>query len=77
MGRWLHEERGLALKPGARIRSTGRPFTFLGYRIDREGVEPSAKMMRRFEHKVRRAAARGPDALRRTLVAYRGMVTFG
>lgn len=70
---WLKEHRRLALKHGG-IGSTRAPVVFLGYRIGRAGITPSRKLRRRMHKNVRRAAARGPDAIVRTVRSYRGLL---
>ena len=74
---WLHTQRGLRLKdPAARPRDNRQPMTFLGYRVSRSGVAPSKKLRRNFRRNLRRAAESGPEALRRTVSSYRGLLAF-
>ena len=74
---WLARERGLALKAGCgTVTPTGQARVFLGYRVSRAGISPGRKLRRDFRRKVRAAAERGPEALQRTIAAYRGMLTF-
>lgn len=71
---WLAEERGLTLNPkhGA-VQSTRRGCVFLGYRVTRAGLRPGPKMRRRMPRRLAEAAKHGPDALARTVAAYRGL----
>ena len=55
---------------------TTAPGVFVGYRISRAGITPSRKLRRRLPAKVRSAAARGEDALFRTITSYRGLLLF-
>lgn len=72
---WLQAHRRLVLNPKhGDIGSTQAPTVFLGYRIARAGVTPSRKLRRRMYMNVQRAAARGPDALVRTVRSYRGLL---
>jgi RNA-directed DNA polymerase len=74
---WLAEHRGLALNPRHRqIQSNQEPAVFLGYRVSRSGITPSRKLRRRMKQNLRKAAARGPRALTRTVAAYKGFMTF-
>jgi len=74
---WLDRERNLVLKAGCgEVLSTSQPRVFLGYRVSRAGVSPGRKLRRDFRRRVRAAAERGPEALVRTMRAYRGMLTF-
>jgi hypothetical protein len=66
---WLSVERGL-------VRPAREPATFLGYRIATAGITPGRKLRRRFDSRVRRAAASGETALERCLVSYRGLLCF-
>ena len=72
----LAEHRRLTLNPG-HVVETAEPCTFLGYRVSRAGLAPGNKLRRRLPERVRRAARRGPQALERTLQAYRALVAFG
>ncbi|MEM7200627.1 MAG: hypothetical protein AAF628_10200 [Planctomycetota bacterium] len=75
---WLWAARRLTLKSkGPRPVATAEPFVFLGHRISRAGISPSRKLRRRLAGRVRAAAERGPEALRRTIAAYRGLMLFG
>jgi hypothetical protein len=74
---WLAEHRALGLNPRHhRIESGPEPAVFLGYRVSRAGLGPSRRMRRRMRGRIRAAAKRGPEALRRTLVSYRGLLQF-
>ncbi len=74
---WLHRHRSLRLKDrGTQVVSTAQSCVFLGYRVSRSGLSPSRKLRRRFEERMRQAAARGPESFERTLVAYRGLLLF-
>jgi hypothetical protein len=74
---WLARERALALNPAHnRIEHAAEPAVFLGYRISRGGIGPSRRLRRRLRARIRVAAAHGPEALRRTLVSYRGLLRF-
>ena len=73
----LFKERGLLLNPKRRaVHPTSEPSTFLGYRVSRAGLLPGPKIKRRMPRRLQAAAARGPDALIRTLRSYRGIVSF-
>jgi len=75
---WLAEHRRLRLNPKCwHVQRTSDPSVFLGYRVTRGGVTPSRKLRRRIRRKVRAAAAKGPQALQRTVAAYRGLMSFG
>lgn len=75
---WLWQARRLRLKPGCgRIEPTTQPCTFLGYRVSRAGLALGKAARRRMRGRLRAAAARGPEALERALVAYRTLVGFG
>ena len=72
---WLAAERHLTLKPSrAGITSTRTATTALGQRISRAGLAPGPKLRRRMRRRLREAIRKGPDALRRTLSTYRGMI---
>ena len=74
---WLAHERGLALNPKHQEVVPGRaPSVFLGYRITRAGIAPSRKLRRRMRGRVRAAAARGEQALIRSIRSYRGLLLF-
>lgn len=76
--RWLWDHRRLRLNPKRwHVRPTNEPSVFLGYRVTRGGIESSRKLMRRLQGNVRKAAAKGPQALERTLASYRGLLSFG
>jgi hypothetical protein len=49
---------------------------FLGYRVSRSGVAASRKLRRRMADRLRQAARQGPEALLRSLGAYRGLMLF-
>lgn len=75
---WLREHRFQELDPKRRhVVSTREACVYLGYRVSRAGITPSRKLRRRFQRRVAAAAQRGPEALRRTLIAYRGLLGFG
>ena len=77
VARWLADERRLTLKrPDQQPAATTVPCTWLGYRVSRAGFSPGRKMRRRVVRNVRRAAAKGNDALERTLASYRGLFAF-
>lgn len=74
---WLRQERGLALNPKHQaVIPTTHPGVFVGYRISRAGITPSRKLRRRLGSRVKAAAARGEDALMRTITSYRGLLLF-
>ena len=73
---WLWRQRRLRLKQRGRVMPTAAPATFLGTRVSRSGFRPGRKAKRRMRARVRAAAERGPDRLRRTLMAYRGLFLF-
>jgi RNA-directed DNA polymerase len=74
---WVGRERGLALNPKRGHVVPGRePVVFLGYRVSPAGTAPSRKLRRRMARRLRHAARKGPDALRRTLASYRGLLLF-
>ena len=74
---WLARERALALNPlHDRIERAADPAVFLGYRVSRAGTGPSRRLRRRLRARIRAAAGHGPEALRRTLVSYRGLLSF-
>jgi hypothetical protein len=73
--RWIERERGLTLNPRrGRVEPTHHPAVFVGYRISRAGLSPSRRLRRRLQQRLTRAALAGPQALRRTLSAYRGLL---
>lgn len=75
---WLAAERRLALNPKRWDVEPGPwPFVYLGFRVSRGGIEASKKLRRRMKARLRRAAARGPEALARTEASYRGLLLFG
>lgn len=74
---WLLRERWLELHPLEAPHEAAEPSTFLGYRVSRGGLTPGKKMRVRLARRVRAAAMRGPEALRRTIEAYSGIVRFG
>lgn len=75
---WVGEHRRLRLNAKRwHVQPTVEPSVFLGHRVTRGGVEPSRKLMRRMRRSVRKAAAKDPEALVRTLAAYRGLLAFG
>jgi len=74
---WLAAERGLTLNPRHdRIEAAAQPAVFLGYRVSRAGLGPSRRLRRRLRSRIQTAAHRGPEALRRTLMSYRGLLGF-
>ncbi len=76
IGAWLAEHRRLALNPKTGdVLPCRQPSTYLGFRVSRAGLSPSSKMKKRMRRKVRAAAARGPDALVKTLTSYRGLLS--
>jgi hypothetical protein len=76
MREWLRRERGLSLKPGGSVCSTREPMRLLGWRLNRSGLVPSPKLTRNLRRSIEDAAARGPGAMERTVVAWRGLVEF-
>ena len=75
IARWLEQERGLTLNPRReRVEPTHHPAVFVGYRISRAGLAPSRRLRRRLKRRLARAVLGGPQALRRTLSAYRGLL---
>lgn len=77
IGAWLDQQRKLRLNPKRwHVVATTEPSVYLGYRFTRSGITPSRKLRRRFEQRILAAAEHGGDALRRTLVSYRGLLTF-
>jgi RNA-directed DNA polymerase len=74
---WLQEVRELHLNPKhLAIDPTHTPAVFLGYRVSRAGISPSRKLRRRLRERLRAAAARGEDALCRTIRSYQGLLLF-
>lgn len=74
---WLLDARALSLNPRHdRIEQASEPAVFLGYRISRAGIGPSRRLRRRMRGRIATAARKGPEALRRTLVSYRGLLGF-
>ncbi|HEX9621112.1 MAG TPA: reverse transcriptase domain-containing protein [Polyangiaceae bacterium] len=70
---WLERERALTIRPkGGGVRPTTEPSTFLGYRVSRGGILPGPKLKRRMRSRLRAAAARGPQALARSVRSYAG-----
>ena len=76
VAQWLAAERRLSFEPDTRVVSRAQPCVFLGYRVSRAGLTASRKLRRRFARRVRAAGQAGPEALRRTLASYRGLLTF-
>lgn len=80
VGAWLWEHRGLRLKhPDAPVLSCHAPLDLLGFRIDRAGVRPRARLLRGLRKRVR-ALVRGKApraAVARTLASYAGLAMFG
>lgn len=75
---WLWEKRRLTLNPNRQhVQMTKESSTFVGYRVVRAGLSPGEKMKKRLVLNVRKAAARGPEALARTVRSYRALVRFG
>ena len=74
---WLAAERRLALNPKhLEVVPNRAPAVFLGYRISRAGIAPSRKLRRRLRGRLRKAAARGEDAVVRSIRSYRGLLLF-
>jgi len=72
---WLARERRLTLNPKfGRIEPTSHATVFLGHRISRSGIAPSRRLRRRLPSRLAAAAAAGPEALRRSLESYRGLM---
>jgi RNA-directed DNA polymerase len=72
---WLAAERRLGLNPKlGRIEPGQHPTVFLGHRISRSGIAPSRRLRRRLPTRLAAAAVVGPEALRRTLESYRGLM---
>ncbi len=75
---WLAEHRRIELnRKWWHVSETSQACTYLGQRVSRPGLSPGKKLKRRLRTKVRAAAARGDDALVRTLRPYVGLATFG
>lgn len=75
---WLSTNRLLLLNPRRnQIESTVRPFTYLGYRITRGGIEASKKLSRRLSANLKKANKKGPEEVERCLASYRGLLGFG
>lgn len=72
---WLWQERGLNLHARQRLGSTAEPTTYLGFRLSRAGLAPGPKMKRRLRQRLAATNFRRPERLRRTLLAYRGLMT--
>ena len=71
---WLTAERGLRLKdPQAVPIDNRRPAVFLGFRLSRAGIGPGPKALHRLRRRLRQADRLDPDALARSLSAFRGM----
>jgi hypothetical protein len=74
---WLREQRGLGLNPKYQaVEPTTTPFVYLGYRVSQAGISSSRKLRRRLRHRIRAAAAKGEDALFRTIRSYQGLLLF-
>jgi retron-type reverse transcriptase len=74
---WLSEARELRLNPKHLIvEPTCAPAVFLGYRVSRAGISPSRKLHRRFRQRLQVAAAKGEEALCRTIRSYQGLLLF-
>lgn len=74
---WLAAERRLLVRDkGGGLQPSSSPSTFLGYRVSRAGTSPSPKIKRRMRRRLRAAASRGPDALKRSLRSYAGLLLF-
>lgn len=74
---WLAAERRLALNPKhLEVVPNRASAVFLGYRISRAGIAPSRKLRRRLRGRLRKAAARGEDAVVRSIRSYRGLLLF-
>ncbi len=77
VAQWLHEQRRLQLNlKRLAVEPTQTPAVFVGYRISQAGITPSRKLRRHLRHRVRLAAAKGEDALIRTVRSYRGLLVF-
>jgi hypothetical protein len=74
---WLQHERALHLNPRHLVVApTHTPAVFLGYRISRAGITSSRKLRRHLRRQLQAAAARGDEALARTIRSYRGLLLF-
>ena len=74
---WLREERELRLNPKhLTVEPTLTPAVFLGYRVSRAGISPSRKLRRHLRRRLRVAAARGEEALFRSIRSYQGLLLF-
>ena len=74
---WLLRERGLTMgRKRWEVFDTREPSRFVGYRVSRGGIAPGPKVKRRMKKRLRAAAARGPEALERSLRSYRGVFLF-
>lgn len=71
---WLRKHRELELHPRRFLRPTSQAGTYLGFRISRAGLAPGPKMKRRLHQRLM-ANRRDPEKLRRSLLAYRGLIT--
>jgi hypothetical protein len=74
---WLRRERGLELgRKRWDVVPTRQPACFVGYHVTCAGLWPGPKVKKRLRVRVRAAAARGGQALTRTLRSYRGIFLF-
>ena len=73
---WVDVHRCLALNPKRwHVTPTAQASTYLGYRISRAGIRPSGPAIRRMKARVR-VLAGDLRRLERSLVSYRGWMTF-
>ncbi len=74
---WLATHRRLGLKDGVgAVAARQVPWVFLGYRITPGGLAASKKLRRRMRARLQAAQRAGPEALARSIAAYRGLLTF-
>ena len=74
---WLQDARALDLNPKhLAIEPTHTSAVFLGYRVSQAGISASRKLRRHLRGRLRAAAARGEEALFRTLQSYQGLLLF-
>ena len=77
IGAWPEDARALDLNPKhLTIEPTHTSAVFLGYRVSRAGISPSRKLCRHLRERLQAAAARGEEALFRTLQSYQGLLLF-
>lgn len=71
---WLKTHRRLELKPDrVGIVPTGTASTYLGYRISRSGIRPGPKLKKNMRIRLRIAAKKGHQVLRRVEASYHGL----